>query len=83
MCVYVCMCVCGVCVCVVWCVCVYQGRRFAFNIGGDMNPVTIHIAYRISYFLFFSIVCLSDNNYTIMILWTNNISIRVLGVLKG
>ncbi len=26
---------------------------------------------------------LTDNNYTIMILWTNNISIRALGVLKG
>ncbi len=56
---------------------VYQGRRFAFDIGG----VTIIIV--IIYIAYFFIVCLTDSNYTIIILWTNNISIRALGYLKG
>ncbi len=44
---------------------VYQGRRFAFDIGGvtppPPPPVIIYIAY-------FFIVCLTDSNYTIIIL---------------
>ncbi len=52
------------------------------NIGYIMLDilVIIHIAYRASFLIY--IVCLTDNNYTIMILWTNNISIRALGVLR-
>ncbi len=41
---------------------VYQGRRFAFDIGG----VTIIIV--IIYIAYFFIVCLTDSNYTIIIL---------------
>ncbi len=58
------------------CVCLYgyaQGRRFAFDIGGDITPPQpphIHIIINIVDRVYFSflIVCLIDNNYTIIIL---------------